>query len=183
MMRELYKQGNEECPHYQHLEDLFKYIDIRKDGQIDFQEWTQMFRTCEPPSLLMGTTPAPSDMLVSKQFRDKEAGKPVKERSIPKFRNSPVYEEFVHLIGRNRRYLREEIEKCNTEKAAFIPFKIVEKIICDFACKHKVSVDSGMVRNLIAFSMTGEKVDYQLLVNRFKDLNLEIVEFPKTNVF
>ena len=106
MIRELYNQASEEVPHYQHLEDLFKFIDIRKDGHIDFQEWTQMFRTCEPPSLLMGTTPAPADMIISKQSRDKEAGKSVKEKAIPKFRNSPAYEEFVHLIGRNRRYLQ-----------------------------------------------------------------------------
>lgn len=40
-----------------------------------------------------------------------------------------------------------------------------------------------MVRNLIAFAMTGERVDYQLLVSKFKDLSLEISEFPKRNVF
>lgn len=108
---------------------------------------------------------------------------PVKEKSIPKFRHSPVYEEFVHLIGRNRRYLQEEIEKTNTEKAAFIPFKSVEKIIREFSAKHNCKVDAEMVRNLIAFAMTGEKVDYHLLVGRFKDLNMEIVEFPKVKVF
>ena len=73
-----------------------------------------MFRTCEPPSLLMGTTPAPADKIISKQTKDKEAGMSVKEKSIPKFRNSPIYEKFIHLIGRNRRYLQVEIEKCNT---------------------------------------------------------------------
>lgn len=31
--------------------------------------------------------------------------------------------------------------------------------------------------------MTGEKVDYHLLVNKFKDLNIEISEFPKKKIF
>ena len=131
-----------------------------------------MFRTCNPPNLLMGTTPAPSDQIISKPLVDKEANKPIKEKSIPKFRHSQAYEEFLHLIGRNRRYLQVEIEKSNTEKVAFIPFENVEKVIREFAAKHKVNVDSGMIRNLIAFSMTGEKVDYHLLVGRFKDLNV-----------
>lgn len=46
-----------------------------------------------------------------------------------------------------------------------------------------MQVDSEMIRNLIAFSMTGEKVDYQLLVSKFKDLSVEISEFPKMKVF
>lgn len=66
---------------------------------------------------------------------------------------------------------------------AFIPFENVEKVIRSFAEKHKIKVDTGMVRNLIAFAMTGEKVDYHLLVSRFKDLNIEVKEFPKVKVF
>lgn len=31
--------------------------------------------------------------------------------------------------------------------------------------------------------MTGEKVDYHLLVSKFKDLSIEISEFPKKKVF
>ena len=80
----------------------------------------------------------------------------------------------MHLIGRNRRYLQEEIEKSNTEKMAFIPFSNVDKVVRQFAGKHGCDVDSGMVRNLIAFSMTGEKVDYHLLVAKFKDMNVEV---------
>lgn len=37
--------------------------------------------------------------------------------------------------------------------------------------KQGVKVAKGMVRNLIAFAMTGEKVDYQLLVAKFKDMS------------
>ena len=40
-----------------------------------------------------------------------------------------------------------------------------------------------MIRNLVAFAMTGEKVDYQMLVSKFKDLHTEVVEFPKQKTF
>jgi Ca2+-binding EF-hand superfamily protein len=71
MIKQLYVQAAENLPEYQQLEDLFKFIDIRKDGQLDFQEFTQAFRSCNPPNLLMGTTPAPSDQIISKKPVDK----------------------------------------------------------------------------------------------------------------
>ena len=131
----------------------------------------------------MGTTPAPSDQIISKTPLDKEAALATREKSIPKFRNSPAYEKFVQMIGRNRRYIQQEIEKSNPEKTAFIPFGQVDQVLRDFAAKQNVTVDSAMIRNLIAFAMTGEKVDYQLLTSKFKDLSVEISEFPKINVF
>ena len=72
MMKELYSQASEPLPEYQQLEDIFTLIDIRKDHQLDFQEFTQVFRNCNPPNLLMGTTPAPSNQLLSKTSASKE---------------------------------------------------------------------------------------------------------------
>lgn len=109
MLKELYTQASENLPEYQQIEDLFKFIDIRRDNQIDFQEFTQIFRNCNPPNLLMGTTPAPSDQVISKPKGDKEANLPTREKSIPRFRHSQAYEQFVQLIGRNRRYIQEQI--------------------------------------------------------------------------
>ena len=109
MIKELYSQASEKLPEYQQIEDLFRFIDIRRDNQIDFQEFTQVFRTCTPPSLLMGTTPAPTDQMTSKLKVDKAAGMPNREKSIPRFRHSPAYEQFVQLIGRNRRYIEQRI--------------------------------------------------------------------------
>ena len=86
-------------------------------------------------------------------------------------------------MGRNRHYIREQIEASNSAKTAFIAFEIVEALLINFCGKHGVKVTREMVRNLIAFSMTGEKVDYQLLVSKFKDLSIEIAEFPKKNTF
>ena len=59
----------------------------------------------------------------------------------------------------------------------------MERIIREFVGRHSIKVDSSMVRNLIAFSMTGEKVDYHLLVSKLKDLSVEMSEFPKRRIF
>jgi len=53
----------------------------------------------------------------------------------------------------------------------------------ELATKQGLAVDGEMMRNLIAFAMTGERVDYHLLVSKFKDLSVEISEFPKSRVF
>lgn len=60
---------------------------------------------------------------------------------------------------------------------------MVDKIIQELAEKHNFKVTTELTRNLVAFSMTGEKVDYKLLFSNFKDLNEEIVEFPKKIAF
>jgi Ca2+-binding EF-hand superfamily protein len=58
MVESLYHQASEPLLEFQLIKELFEYIDVRKDDQIDFQEFTQIFRNCTPPSLLMGTKPA-----------------------------------------------------------------------------------------------------------------------------
>lgn len=54
------------------IKELFGYIDVRKDDQIDFQEFTQTFRNCNPPSLLMGTKPVEEQKMMSKIQKNNE---------------------------------------------------------------------------------------------------------------
>ena len=105
MLKNLYEQACEPLPEFSVIREIFDHIDIRRDNQIDFQEFTQTFRGCNPPSLLMGTVPATVD-LREKFKKDAEEEKPIKEKEVPKFKNSPIYEEFVKFVGRNRRYLQ-----------------------------------------------------------------------------
>jgi hypothetical protein len=58
MVRNLYEQASESLPEFSNIRELFDHIDIRRDKYLDFQEFTQTFRNCDPPSLLMGTVPA-----------------------------------------------------------------------------------------------------------------------------
>jgi Ca2+-binding EF-hand superfamily protein len=78
MVEKLYGQADEKLPEFQQIKEMFSYIDVRKDDHIDFQEFTQIFRNCKPPSLLMGTTPANQHQLIAKMTSSKDANKPTR---------------------------------------------------------------------------------------------------------
>ena len=40
MMKDLYAQASEPLPEFALLKEFFDHIDIRKDGTLDFQEFT-----------------------------------------------------------------------------------------------------------------------------------------------
>lgn len=182
MVRDLYHQGSEPLPELAILKEIFEHIDIRKDNQLDFQEFTQTFRNCTPPSLLMGTVPAAGN-LKNQSKEDLEKDKPVREKEIPQFKHSPEYEEFVKFMGRNRKYLQERIEEELGKEERLVPFVNVKKVIQGAASHNKLSFSDNVIRNSIAFAMTGEKVDYRLLLENFKGRGESIVEFPLKKVF
>lgn len=182
MVKDVYRQANEPLPQLAVIKELFEHIDIRRDSQIDFQEFEQTFRNCTPPSLLMGTVPASGNLL--KQARvDPEKDKPVREKEVPLFKHSPEYEEFVKFMGRNRKYLQERIEEQFGKQERLVDFKGVKDAIQSTASHNKLNFSDSVIRNSIAFSMTGEKVDYRLLLDSFKGRGESIVEFPLKKVF
>ena len=63
MVRELYHKAAEPLPELAIIKEFFEHIDVRKDGQLDFQEFAQIFRIYRPPSLIMGTVPATNELL------------------------------------------------------------------------------------------------------------------------
>ncbi len=82
----------------------------------------------------MGTKPADEQKMMAKIMKQKkEESMPVREQSVPLFKNSPVYEDFINLMGRNRKYIQTEIEK--ESKETLVPFDLVERIIKEFAEK------------------------------------------------
>jgi uncharacterized protein YpuA (DUF1002 family) len=49
-----------------------------------------------------------------------------------------------------------------------VPYEVVEKVVREFASSQKFKLEDNLIRNLLAFSMTGEKVDYRLMLNDLK---------------
>ena len=182
MLKDLYTQASEPLPELAVLKEIFSHIDIRRDSQLDFQEFTQTFRNCSPPSLVMGTVPA-SGNLVNKNKLDPERNMPVREKEVPLFKHSPEYEEFVKFMGRNRKYIQEKIEEELGRDQRLVAFPGVKNVIQTAAGHNKLSFSDSVIRNSIAFSMTGEKVDYRLLLENFKGRGESIVEFPLKKVF
>lgn len=103
-------------------------------------------------------------------------------QSLPHFEQSLDFEEFTRFIGRNRKYLLEQIEKLD-HLTPLLEFSTVEKILREVASQHKLNFASDVYRNFLAFAMTGERVDYRLLLDAFKQRSEIIQEFPKHKVF
>jgi len=49
LLHKLYSLADREAPPYPVIKDLFDQIDIRKDGIIDFNEWSKTFLVLPPP--------------------------------------------------------------------------------------------------------------------------------------
>ena len=86
-------------------------------------------------------------------------------------------------MGRNRKYIQEKIEANLGKEQRLVPFTGVKNIIQEAASHTKLSFSDSIIRNSIAFSMTGEKVDYRILLDSFKGRGESIVEFPNKKVF
>ena len=89
----------------------------------------------------------------------------------------------MKFINRNRRYIQERIEDQFGKDQRLVAFNGVRSIIQASAEFNKLSFTANMIRNSIAFSMTGEKVDYRLMLDNFKTRGENIVEFPLKKVF
>ena len=108
MLIDLYHKAAEPLPSIPILKEFFEHIDVRKDSLLDFQEFAQIFRNYNPPNLVMGTVPATNDLLCRPE-NDPEFGKSIRDKTVPEFKNSPRYEEFIRFISRNRKYILERI--------------------------------------------------------------------------
>jgi len=53
MIIKLHQLAREEIPPFPIIKDLFDFLDIRKDGIIDMNEWMQSFRLIEVQSFPM----------------------------------------------------------------------------------------------------------------------------------
>ncbi len=76
----------------------------------------------------------------------------------------------------------EKIEALE-HKTSLIEYSAVEKVLKEVAEQHHMNYESAIYRNFVAFAMTGERVDYKLLLDAFKQRSETIQDFPKQKVF
>lgn len=68
-------------------------------------------------------------------------------------------------------------------KTPLVEYGAVERILRETAEEQHKKYGGEVFRNFLAFAMTGEKVDYRLLLEAFKQRSEIIQDFPKTKVF
>ena len=64
-----------------------------------------------------------------------------------------------------------------------VSYEGVSKIIREAGAKNKIKFSNSVIRHCVAFSMTGDKVDYRLMLESCKERGDAIVEFPLKQVF
>ncbi len=95
----MYKNETKTPPNYVLLKSIFDYIDIRKDGLIDLNEWLKTFNYTEVNLSLIQSS------LEKKTLNDTEA----KELRI--WETSKEMSNLYQLINKNRKQIRENLKQ------------------------------------------------------------------------
>lgn len=103
----------------------------------------------------MGTVPASKNHQKAKMENDKEKSKPIREKEVPLFKHSPEYDEYIKFIGRNRRFIQEKVEAQFGKEQRLVPFNDVNTILSEVAASQKLSFSEAVIKNSLAFAMTG----------------------------
>ena len=90
---DLYKRELKSCPPYSVLKYVYDYIDIRKDGLIDLNEWNQIFSRAE------GKLDLPSDLVLPKQLN-----------ILRQWETSNELIEVFKLISKSRKIIRDKVK-------------------------------------------------------------------------
>jgi len=90
---DLYKREMKSLPPYSVLKYVYDYIDIRKDGLIDLNEWNQIFSRAE------GKLDLPSDVVIPKQLN-----------LLRKWETSNDIIEIYKMISKNRKIIRDKVK-------------------------------------------------------------------------
>ena len=90
---DLYKREIKSSPPYSVLKYVYDYIDIRKDGLIDLNEWNQIFSRAE------GKLDLPSNIVLPKQLN-----------LLRKWETSNDLNEIYKLISKNRKIIRDKVK-------------------------------------------------------------------------
>ena len=90
---DLYKREMKSSPPYSVLKYVYDYIDIRKDGLIDLNEWNQIFARAE------GKLDLTSDIVLPKQMN-----------LLRKWETSNDIIEIYKMISKNRKLIRDKVK-------------------------------------------------------------------------
>ena len=90
---DLYKRELKSCPPYSVLKYVYDYIDIRKDGLIDLNEWNKIFSRAE------GKLDLPSDIVSSRQLN-----------ILRQWETSNDLNEIYKMISKNRKIIRDKVK-------------------------------------------------------------------------
>ena len=167
-------------PSFAIIKDIFDFIDIRRDGIIDLNEWMQTFRGVEvcllpPPILIPKNYEVATQNVATYKRNTKSAAhlprvKPAIKRKInfAAWEISKDYDKVIKAIGRNRKRILgifAHLEK----KRRKIDYNTARKVIGDVLRRTNIRVKKEHWPLLIKFAEKQGVIDYEFLLEIYRD--------------
>jgi len=170
----LYKKSPEEVPSVSIMRDLFDFIDIKKDGFIDINEWSQTFNQLP---VLYGKE---EDTSILRQ-QALHLSKALLESNKADWADTKNYDDVMIVIGRNRKLISNKFLNLEQRKVV-ITFDIAKEVIKEVLDYSGIKVDDKNWMVLIKFAESRGVVDFRKLLNVFKDRLQKTTSIPRAKL-
>eukprot|EP00825_Cyclidium_porcatum_P044688 TRINITY_DN6617_c0_g1_i1.p1 TRINITY_DN6617_c0_g1~~TRINITY_DN6617_c0_g1_i1.p1 ORF type:complete len:457 (-),score=69.21 TRINITY_DN6617_c0_g1_i1:1088-2458(-) len=189
------------------IKDVFDFIDIKKDGYLDQDEWVESFarfdvqRLTNPvcqSSQILKSLPSPANKLYKPKLKFgsniniQDFYKTMQYNSI-KWEKSYQYDQVIILIARNRKLLKLKFKQVQQNQVGtkkpnvqseskFLDQDTIIQILNEFLQQNGIQIQSNYWPVLINFAKTKQLIDYKLLLNVYRQRCDEICQPPPTQV-
>jgi len=199
MIVKLFQLMREDPPAFPIIKDLFDFIDLRRDGIIDMNEWMQSFRLIENDGIGFGdiekqsTNKKPATINVNslnktfysasdKKPSTAETGseRPKTALSVSTWECSKEYEEILKVVGRNRKALIAKFDDIKKGGGSVDATKVKE-IIGDVLNHNGYKVQDDQWPYLYKFAEKDGIVDHKFLLEVFRERAYLLSSHPKTS--
>jgi len=200
MVIKLFQLAREETPSFPLIKDMFDFIDIRRDGIIDMNEWMQSFRLIETGSIGFGNAENALNKrsaginvgsLTKVHFPTVKGYSPQNARTetdsgnialnVSGWECSKEYENVLKTIGKNRKLLINLFDNLKSSGVTITSEKAKE-VIAGILENSKIQLSQEKWPYLLKFAEKDGAVDYKFLLEVFKERLYRLSAHPKVNV-
>jgi len=181
----LHQLAREEVPPFTIIKDLFDFLDIRKDGIIDMNEWMQSLSLIDK-NLSQSHPKSNFSQKRSSTINVQSLNKTYYSNSqtkstISEWECSKAYEDILKLIARNRKALIATFEDLKAQNINVDPAKI-KQVFLNLVQSHGFSIADDQWLYLSKFAEKDGQIDYKFMLEVFKERLYLLHAHPKTNI-
>lgn len=175
-------------PAFSIIKDLYDFIDMKKDGIIDMNEWIQTFNNLPVFIYLnfsfnhfvqyqiLENTISDSSIRALSDF-----SKNFLKTQKPEWENTKNYDEVMTTIGRNRKLIYNKF--CSLEQRKIpITYQVAKDVVGEVLSDAKVRIDDQNWPILLKFAEQRGLINYKLLVDVYKNRVNQLACPPRKKV-
>jgi len=191
MVTKLSQLAREDVPSFPLIKDMFDFIDIRRVGIIDQNEWMQSFRLIENDSIgveAFGSGQKKKSATINVGSMNKVHFPNVKNSAqaatalnVSGWECSKEYEKVLKTVGKNRKQLINTFDTLKNSGTT-ITFEKAKEVVGDMLEKEGIHLTSEKWPYLLKFAEKDEAIDYKILLEVFKERLYLLSAHPKVNV-